>query len=210
MFITFEGIDQSGKSTQCQLLAEFLTGKGYEVLLLREPGGTDISEKIRDVLLDRGSDGMVPLAEFFLYSAARAQLVMEVIKPALESGKIVICDRFDDSSTAYQGYARGLGVAEVESINDLATGGLKPDLTFFIDIPVTESLKRLKDAGKLKDRMESEGAKFFEKVRQGYLQIATKSKDDPDNRFKIINGADDINTIERRIRQIVGENLEIT
>ena len=209
MFITFEGIDLSGKSTQAQLLGQYLIESGYEVVLLREPGGTGISEKIRNVLLDRGSDGMVPLAEFFLYSAARAQLVEEVIRPALTAGKVVICDRYDDSSTAYQGYARGLGVSKIEMINNIATCGLKPDLTFFVDIPVAESLKRLKTAGKLKDRMESEGEEFFEKVRQGYLQIATKPENGPGGRFKIINGTDDIDTIERRIRKIVADKLGI-
>jgi len=209
MFITFEGIDLSGKSTQCQLLGQYLTDKGFDILLLREPGGTKISEKIRDILLDKDSIGMLPLTEFFLYSAARAQLVEEVIKPALDSGKIVICDRFDDSSTAYQGFARGLGMDNVRTINKIATGGLSPDLTIFIDITVDESLKRLKVAGKLTDRMEAEGVKFFEAVRQGYLQLATADEEAARKRFKIINGADDISTIARRIQQIVGQELKI-
>ena len=207
MFITFEGIDSSGKSTQCKLLEKYLTEKGHEVLLLREPGGTRISEKIRDILLDHSSNGIVPLAEFLLYSAARAQLVQEVIKPALAEGKIVICDRFADSSTAYQGQARGLGIDKVESINTIATGDLKPDLTFFIDIPVTESLIRLKVAGKLQDRMESQSGEFFEAVREGYLHLATKLEQAGISRLKIINGVDDISNIERRIRSIVEANL---
>jgi len=209
MFITFEGIDLSGKSTQCQLLGQYLTDKGFDILLLREPGGTKISEKIRDILLDNDSAGMLPLTEYFLYSAARAQLVKEVIKPALDSGKIVICDRFDDSSTAYQGFARGLGMGKVKTVNKIATGGLSPDLTIFIDITVQESLKRLKVAGKLTDRMEAEGAKFFEAVRQGYLQLATTDEEAVRNRFKIVNGADDISTIARRIQQVVGHELKI-
>ncbi|MCP4580324.1 MAG: dTMP kinase [candidate division Zixibacteria bacterium] len=209
MFITFEGIDSSGKSTQCQLLGQYLTDKGFDVLLLREPGGTKISEKIRDLLLDVNSGGMLPLAEFLLYSAARAQLVNEVIRPALTEGKIVICDRFDDSSTAYQGHARGLGMDNVKSINKIATGGLIPDLTIFIDITVEESLKRLKVAGKMTDRMESEDARFFEAVREGYLQLATDDKSDSPNRFKVINGLDDISTIERRIQQIVRDEMVI-
>ena len=210
MFITFEGIDQSGKSTQCQLLKEYLISKGYDVLMLREPGGTKISERIRDLVLDINSSGMVGLAEFFLYSAARAQLVEQTIKPALKSGKVVICDRFADSSTAYQGYARGLGASKVESINAVATDNIEPDLTFFIDISVETSLKRLMVAGKLKDRMESEGDEFFNKVREGFLQIATKYASDPNGRFKVVNGEDDINTIEREIKKIVSEKFDIT
>ncbi len=209
MFITFEGIDLSGKSTQCQLLGQYLTDKDFEILLLREPGGSNISEKIRDILLDKNSAGMRPLTEFFLYSASRAQLVEEVIKPALNLGKIVICDRFDDSSTAYQGFARGLGMDNVKTINKIATGGLSPDLTLFIDITVEESLKRLRVAGKLTDRLEAEGAKFFEAVRQGYLQLATADDEAIRKRFKIINGADDISTIARRIQQLVGQELKI-
>jgi len=209
MFITFEGIDLSGKSTQCQLLGQYLINKGFDVLLLREPGGTKISEKIRNLLLDKNSIGMLALTEFFLYSASRAQLVQEVIKPALASGKIVICDRFDDSSTAYQGVARGLGMNNVRTINKIATGGLTPDLTIFIDITVQELLRRLKVAGKLTDRMESEGAKFFEAVRQGYLQLATADDEAVRKRLKIINGADDISTIARRIQQIIGQELKI-
>ena len=209
MFITFEGIDLSGKSTQCELLKKYLISLGKDVLMLREPGGTKISERIREILLDRASDGMVGLAEFFLYSAARAQLVETVIRPALAEGKVVICDRFDDSSTAYQGYARKLGVEKVEAINAIATGGLQPDLTFFIDIPVEESLKRLKSAGKLEDRIEAQGNEFFRDVREGYLQLATRLHSGGIDRFKIINGLDDIVNIERKIRAIVDECLNL-
>lgn len=207
MFITFEGIDLSGKSTQCKLLGEYLVKKGHKVISLREPGGTRISERIREILLDRKSDGIVPLAEFFLYSAARAQLVQQTIKPALEAGQIVVCDRFADSSTAYQGFARGIGIEEVESINAIATDGIEPDITFFIDISVEESLKRLMIAGKLKDRMEAEGQRFFNLVREGYLQLATKHNDCENGRFKILNGHDDISTIQRRIQEIIDRKL---
>jgi len=147
MFITFEGIDYSGKSTQCQLLSEFLKGKGFDVLSLREPGGTEISEKIRNILLDNNSAGMTSMSEFLLYSAARAQLVSEIIQPALKSGKTVICDRFYDSSTAYQGFGRGLGLKNVETINKISTGGLEPNLTIIVDITVEKSIERLKLAG---------------------------------------------------------------
>ncbi|NLI14707.1 MAG: dTMP kinase, partial [candidate division Zixibacteria bacterium] len=136
---------------------------------------------------------------------ARAQLVDEVIKPALANKQVVICDRYADSSTAYQGFARGLGVEMVESINQVATYGLIPDLTLFIDIPVQLAFNRLKAAGKIGDRIETEGREFFELVRQGYLQIATRHK----NRFKVINGADDISTIEQKIRKLIAEKFAL-
>lgn len=205
MFITFEGIDYSGKSSQCQLLSEFLKGKGFDVLTLREPGGAKISEKIRDILLDKDSAGMTALTEFLLYSAARAQLVNEIIQPALKSGKTVICDRFYDSSTAYQGFGRGLGIDKVETINTISAGGLQPDLTVIVDITVEKSFERLKLAGKLTDRMESEGARFFEIVRQGYLKLATYEKE----RIKVVNGSDDINSVKRRILEIVVARFNI-
>jgi len=205
MFITFEGIDYSGKSTQCQLLSEFLKGKGFDVLSLREPGGTEISEKIRNILLDNNSAGMTPMSEFLLYSAARAQLVSEIIQPALKSGKTVICDRFYDSSTAYQGFGRGLGLKNVETINKISTGGLEPNLTIIVDITVEKSIERLKLAGQLTDRIESEGAKFFEIVRQGYLQLAAYEKE----RIKVVNGSDDINSVKRRILEIVVTRFNI-
>ena len=205
MFISFEGIDFSGKSTQCHLLEKFLTEKGYDVVLLREPGGTRISEIIRKLLLDKRAGDMSALTELLLYSASRAQLVDEVIRPAIVSGKAVICDRFTDSSTAYQGFGRGLEIKEIEMINKVATNGLEPDLTIFIDVTVEESLKRLKLAGKLKDRIESEGTRFFELVRQGYLQLATRHKD----RFKVVDGMDDIDNIQRRVKEIVVKRFTI-
>lgn len=203
MLITFEGIDSSGKSTQCQLLAEFLMANGYDIIQIREPGGTSISEKIRRLLLDNSTGTMSPLTEFLLYSAARAQLVEQVIRPALASGKVVICDRFYDSSVAYQGHGRGLNTSDIDIINRISTGGLEPDLTLFIDIPVDEAVRRLKLAEKLSDRIESEGTAFFKRVRQGYLQIATQHG----RRLKVIDGSDDIEDIRRRIQGLVIEKL---
>ena len=205
MFITFEGIDFSGKSTQCRRLADFLAARGHDVVLLREPGGTALSEKIRQLLLDKNSDGLEPLAEFFLYSAARAQLVEEIIRPALQEGKIVICDRFFDSSIAYQGGGRGINIAEIEAVNRISTGELTPDLTIIIDISIETSLNRLKLAGKSTDRIESEGVEFFARIRDTYLQLATGEK----TRFKVVNGDDDIDTIERRVRDIVIDHFRI-
>jgi dTMP kinase len=206
MFISFEGIDCSGKSTQCKLLGNFLSYKGYKVLHLREPGGTTISEKIRDLLLDKTNHKMRGLTEYLLYSSARAQLVDEVIKPALARGEVIICDRYCDSSTAYQGFARGLGVDIVEAINKVATYGVMPELTIFVDIPIDMALARLRAKDRLNDRIEAEGSTFFEQVRQGYLQIATREK----NRFKVVDGVDDIAIVEQKIRNIVVEKYGIT
>ncbi len=157
MFITFEGLDFSGKSTQATILVEKLKRTHAVVHLLREPGGTGISERIRDILLDKKNLEMNDSAELLLFSAARAQLVKEVIVPALGREEIVLCDRYHDSTTAYQGYGRDLPLDAVKSINNLATGGLDPDLTFFIDIPVDEIERRKKKAGIMFDRMESSG-----------------------------------------------------
>lgn len=172
IFITFEGIDGSGKSTQVTALKDALEEKGMEVLLIREPGGTAIGEKIRDILLDRKHTHMAPTAELLLYEAARAQIVTEVIRPALQTGKTVICDRFYDSSVAYQGYARGLELASVDFLNRLATGGLEPNLTFLLDLPVRAAWERMNIREGDQDRLEMEGLEFMEKVRSGYLELA--------------------------------------
>ena len=171
-FITFEGIDGCGKSTQIRLLSEYLEQKGVPFLLLREPGGTVVGEKIRTVLLDKKNDGMDPVCELLLFEAARAQIVREVIKPALEEGKTVICDRFFDSTYAYQGYARELGADMVKDLNLTATSGLEPDITFLLDIDPEEALKRRGIRGDGDDRMEALGIMFQKKVRQGYLELA--------------------------------------
>ena len=206
MFISFEGIDSSGKSTQSKLLGDFLTAKGYKVLHLREPGGTDISEKIRHLLLDKTNHQMRGLTEFLLYSAARAQLVDEVIRPALSEERTIICDRYCDSSTAYQGFARGLGVEKIEAINKIATYGIMPDLTIFVDVKVETALARLKAKGKLSDRIEAEGSAFFEQVRLGFLQIATHEEE----RFKVVSGEDDKAIVEQKIRKFVIDKFNIT
>lgn len=172
MFITFEGIDCSGKSTQAQLLVERLHSVGKKVLLLREPGGTPVSEKIRTILLDRQHREMNPKTELLLFSAARSQLVHQIICPALREGSIVICDRFFDSTTAYQGYGRNIDLQEILALNRIATSGTIPDLTVLVDIEVKEILRRRLKAGLSADRMESSGEKFYERVRSGYRAIA--------------------------------------
>lgn len=176
IFITFEGIDGCGKSTQCEMLKDYLKASGKDFIFVREPGGTVIGERIREILLDKKNSQMTPRAELLLFEAARAQITEEVIKPALEEGKIVLCDRFFDSSSAYQGMARGMGMDFVASLNMAATGGLKPDITFFFDISAEEALLRRGKRGEASDRIELAGLKFQEDVRKGYLELAAKSE----------------------------------
>jgi dTMP kinase len=167
MFVTFEGVDGSGKTTQTRLLAEHLRAEGRDVVETREPGGTPLGERIRDLLLQ--SDRVAPWAETTLFAAARAQLVANVIRPALARGADVVCDRYIDSSLAYQGLARGLGVDRVLELNLLVTGGLLPDQTFLIDIPVEEAARR---TGVRPDRIEREGQRFAAQVDQAYRELA--------------------------------------
>ena len=175
IFITFEGIDGCGKSTQCELLKKYFEDNGKDFVFVREPGGTVIGERIREILLDKKNTQMTPRTELLLFEAARAQITDEVIKPSLEEGKIVICDRFFDSSSAYQGMARGMGMDFVASLNMAATGGLKPDVTFFFDLSAEEALARRGKRGEASDRIELAGLKFQEDVRRGYLELARSS-----------------------------------
>ena len=172
MLITFEGIDFSGKSTQVKLLVAALERSRCEVVLLREPGGTPISEKIRAMLLDVDHRELTHEAELFLFSAARAQLVSQVIRPALASRKIVVCDRFYDSTTAYQGYGRGIDPGGVRAVNGLAAAGVVPGLTILVDVTVEEVVRRRAAAGLSADRIEAAGREFFERVRSGYRAMA--------------------------------------
>jgi dTMP kinase len=171
-FITFEGVEGCGKSTQITLLWEYLVEAGYNVIVTREPGGTPIAEAIRGVLLNPDHDGMGSTAELLLYAAARAQHVYEKIAPALAAGQIVLCDRFADSTTAYQGAGRGLHADLLHTLNEIATGGVWPDCTLLIDVPVEVGLERARGRGR-KDRIEQESIDFHERVRQGFLNLAT-------------------------------------
>jgi len=195
MFITFEGIDFCGKSTQVKLLKEFLESKGKTVKIIREPGGTEISEKIREILLDKKHLNLTIETEIFLFSASRAQLVREVIQPYLEKNYYVLSDRFHDSTTAYQGFGREIPLPIVEQINNLVIGKTIPDLTFFIDIPTEEAgnRKHLNSLVEL-DRIELSKNDFYERVRKGYFYLAEKEP-----RFKVLNGLQDINTIHNEI-----------
>jgi dTMP kinase len=170
VFIVFEGIDGVGKTTQALTLFHELRGRNREVVLTREPGGTRVGEAVRRVLLDAENGGMTRETEALLYAAARAQFASEVVRPALERGKIVLSDRFVDSSLAYQGYGRGLEPEILKKVNFLATGGLRPDLTVLLDLPAATALGRL-DVDR-RDRLEQEGADFYERVRRGYQHLA--------------------------------------
>ena len=199
LFITFEGIDASGKSTQAELLHEFLSKKGVSAIRLRDPGATPISESIRHILLDNKNTAMSPWTELLLYEAARSQMVDESIRPALESGTIVICDRFYDSTTAYQGYARGLDLDVVHRANSIGSVGLVPDLTFYVDVDPKIAAERKVKLGKAADRMEAEGLAFQEKVRHGFREL---QKTDPE-RVKLIDGHREIKEIQNDIQKIV-------
>jgi dTMP kinase len=170
-FFAFEGIDGCGKSTQVSLLKETLLGLGFSVEVTREPGGTVISEKIREILIDPSHSEMVNECEILLYLAARAQHVRQRIIPALNSGKIVLCDRFQLATLAYQGYGRGFSMERLLELNSFATGGYSPDLTFVFDIPVEEAFNRMQKMNKLKDRLESAGEEFFRRIHDGYLEL---------------------------------------
>jgi len=193
-FITFEGIEGCGKTTQIRLLSAALTEAGHRVTLTREPGGCPISDKIRAILLDADNSAMTPSVELLLYAAARAQHISEVITPALGRGDIVLCDRFTDATLAYQGYGRGLDRSTIIQLNDLATAGCRPDLTILIDCPVeiglTRALARIEAAtradtsSKREERFELESRHFHQRVRDGYLTLAAEEP----QRFIVING----------------------
>ena len=204
MFISFEGLDSSGKSTQVKLLEDRLKKMAYPCILLREPGGTAISEQVRDILLDRVNTSMSMKAELFLFCAARTQLVTEIILPALRRGEMVICDRFHDSTTAYQGYGRGLDLNEIEQIHVITTGGTFPDLTLLIDVDMDELVRRRVAAGLSADRMESAGRTFFDNVRRGYLAIAAREP----KRVVLIDGMQDAGLIHEQIWDEISTRLK--
>ena len=197
LFITFEGIDGCGKTTQIELLKNSLEKQGENVLLTREPGAKGLGEKLREILLNYEGD-VSSNCESFLFLADRAQHIDTIIKPAIEKGIIVICDRHTDSTVAYQGYGRGLDLKQIHYLNNIATSGIKPDLTFILDIDVETSLERI---GKARDRMESAGIEFFNRVRNGYIEI---SKQEP-NRVKLLNGKDSIENIHNQIITYINE-----
>jgi len=195
MFITFEGIDLSGKSTQIKLLKNYLENNNKKVITVREPGGTQISEKIRDILLDKVHLKMEYLTEFLLFSASRQQLTKEIILPYLKKKYFVLSDRYYDSSTAYQGYGGMLDLGMIKKINKIATDGLVPDLTFLINISIDECIKRKKLMKKKEDRIEQKKISYYKKVINGYLKIA----DNNNRRFVVIDGSKSIDEIHKEI-----------
>jgi dTMP kinase len=202
VFITFEGMDGSGKSTQLRRLARRLSASGREVVETAEPGGTQIGSKIRHILLDSANTELSPRAELLLYYAARAQNVDELILPALDRGAIVLSDRFTDSSLAYQGCGRGLGAETVLALDRIACHGLKPDLTILVDIDLATSLRRAEARNRRvarTDRMEEQTAAFYQKVRDAYAGLAASEPD----RFRIVDGNTDFDSVEKRIWEIV-------
>lgn len=205
IFISMEGPDGSGKTTQITLLRNYLERRGYdEVVITREPGGTVISEAVRGIILNRAYAEMDDRTEAMLYAAARAQLVAQVIKPALESGKAVISDRFVDSSAVYQGMARGLGVQNVYDLNAFAIQGIMPDLTIHLDLPAEVGLSRAKERAEL-DRMEAESVTFHEKVAQGYRDLAKLAPE----RIWTIDATQSIEEIHTRIIEKVETILDV-
>ncbi len=188
VFITFEGIEGAGKTTQTKLLYDFLKKQGKDVVLTREPGGTETGKKIREILLSKTEEFFPPKGELFLYEADRNLHVNNLIIPYLKKNFYIICDRYTDSTLAYQGYARGLDIELIKKLNDIAVEGVYPDITFLIDIPVEVSLKRLGDK---KDRIESEDVSFHERLREGFLKIAEENPE----RIVIIDGLKSIEDI---------------
>ncbi len=200
LFITFEGADGCGKTTQLNLLKDYLEQNGHEVVLTREPGGKGLGEKLREILLNY--DGEVSnRCESFLFLADRAQNIDTIVTPAIEQGKIVLCDRHTDSSVAYQGYGRGLDINQINTLNNLATNNKKPDLTLVFDVDIETSMKRV---GNEKDRMESAGKDFFNRVRNGYLELA---KQEP-NRIKVINSTKSIEEVQKDVLKVIKNYLK--
>ncbi len=209
LFITFEGPDGSGKTTQAQLLYEYLQERGYPVFLTREPGGTGIGDQIREVLHSLENTEMLPQTEILLYSASRAQLVGQIIRPHLARGEIVLCDRYADSTLAYQGYGHGLDLQVLQVITTFATGGLKPDLTIYLDIDVEEGLRRklaAYQAGEAEwNRMDQQEIAFHRRVREGYLQMAAAEPE----RWVVIEAAQPEDVAQQAIRAKVEAKLPV-
>jgi dTMP kinase len=203
LFVTFEGPEGCGKTTQVAQLAESLRSRHHDVIATREPGGTSIGDQVREILHSPGNRSMRPAAELLLYCASRAQLVADVIQPHLERGGIVLSDRYADSSIAYQGYGRGLDRDALRTIITFATNGLRPDLTLLLDLAVEEGLRRRRDGGGEWNRLDQEALDFHRRVREGYLLLA---KAEPD-RWVIVDAARGVDRVQAHIREIVEQKL---
>jgi len=196
IFLTVEGIDGCGKTTQAELLSNYLIRRGFSVVRTREPGGTSLAEDLRNILLNP-KNLIYPMTELFLYAASRAQHTQELIKPSLEDGKIVICERYIDASVAYQGYGRGIDLSIIERLNEIATEGLKPDITILFDIDVEKAFELKRRNSFLFDRLEMEEIEFHKRVRNGYLEIAKKEK-----RFRIIKVDGSVKDVHNRVIEV--------
>ncbi|RLC81811.1 MAG: dTMP kinase [Chloroflexi bacterium] len=203
VFITFEGPDGSGKTTQIRLLAEWLREQGHEVVLTREPGGTEIGDQIRTVLHDPYNTAMDARTEILLYSASRAQHVAQLIRPSLAAGKIIISDRYADSTLAYQGYGRGLDLEVLRAVTSFATGGLTPALTVYLNITPEEGLQRRRLGGDEWNRLDAEALEFHQRVRAGYLELVKQGTE----RWAVIDAARSVEEVQAEIRTVVQARL---
>lgn len=211
LFITFEGTEGSGKSTQIALFADYLASQGRKVMLTREPGGTPIGDQIRKVLLDPANRTLDATAELLLYAASRAQHLKEVIRPARDAGKIVLCDRFSDATLAYQGYGRGLDREMIRTLDRMVTGGMRPDLTLLLDIDTTTGLARAHGRNfssglEGEARFENEDAAFHIRVRQGYLALAAEEPD----RIRVVDASRPPDQVQKAIREIADGMLRMS
>ncbi|MCK9419722.1 MAG: dTMP kinase [Nitrospirae bacterium] len=209
-FITFEGIEGSGKSTQIALLAHYLTARGVLHVLTREPGGTSIGDQVRKILLDPANRSLDPAAELLLYAAGRAQHLREIIMPALADGTIVLCDRFSDATLAYQGYGRGLDIEMIRSLDRIVTAGMRPELTLLFDIDAASGIARARGRNNSRGleaeaRFENEELAFHERVRQGYLTLVSQEP----HRIRVVDASSSAEAIQEKVRKIVDEKLRI-
>ncbi len=209
-FITFEGIEGSGKSTQIALLANYLTARGVRHVLTREPGGTLIGDQVRKILLDPANRSLDPAAELLLYAASRAQHLHEIIMPALADGTNVLCDRFSDATLAYQGYGRGLDIGMIHTLDRIVTAGMRPDLTLLFDIEAASGIARARGRNNSRGleaeaRFENEELAFHERVRQGYLTLVAQEPD----RIRVVDASSSPEEIQAKVRKILDERLRI-
>ena len=209
-FITFEGIEGSGKSTQIALLANYLSARGIRYVLTREPGGTSIGDQVRKILLDPANRSLDPTAELLLYAASRAQHLREIILPALANSMVVLCDRFSDATLAYQGYGRQLDIDMIRSLDRIVTTGMRPDLTILFDIEATMGIERARGRNnslglEAEARFENEELVFHDRVRQGYLKLVAQEPD----RIRIVDASGTSETVQEQVRKIVDERLRI-
>lgn len=202
MFITFEGSEGCGKTSQMKLLVDFLTGQGYAILHTREPGGTPIGDQVRDVIVNLSNTGMLPRTEILLFQASRAQLVGEVIRPYLQTGGIVLCDRYGDSTLAYQGYGYQNDLAQLRQLVEFATGGLKPDLTLLLDVDVEEGLRRRAKSGGW-NRLDAYDPEFYRRVRAGYFEMARLEPE----RWIVIDANRSFDWVQQKLREVVGNRI---